>query len=591
MHELFFLSLMGIVLALPPGRPPDENAKDGPHVAFWTQHALLKVRPNDPPEKSTSAELYAARNEFESFQIVIRAASSDLENVDVEITDFSSTAGARIRSDQAVVYLESFLNLIHPSSLEGGTGEWPDPLLPRVDRYTHERRNAFPFKVPRGRNQPIWVELYIPADTPSGKYAGSAIISVNGIARETVAIILNVWGFALPSTSSFTTTFGFSGVSALAQHRVASAGDPYLLTYLYTKAALLHRISTHGGTMAAPPFSHAGDKIELDWRAYDQEVGPFLDGAVFSREDPLYGANSTSVELRLHPALDTDEKKLGYMREWVSHFKKRGWFDRLFFYPRDEPAAVDYPGLIALGKLAHQADPELRTIVTAPLDPLLSEVIGIWVPLVNCFERKPGFANFCARTVPRDAYDDKSRAGRGLWWYQSCASHGCNVVGGDYFKGWPSYVIDTPAVGNRIMPWLAWKYRIGGELYYSMDEAFQPPMDPWTDVYMHGGNGDGTLFYPGRPDQIGGRSPIPIESIRLKLVRDGLEDYEYMALLSRLGESDFAGERVKRLVEKAYLWQHESELLYGIRREMGEELNRILTAPPRLTSPQRMENR
>ena len=25
--------------------------------------------------------------------------------------------------------------------------------------------------------------------------------------------------------------------------------------------------------------------------------------------------------------------------------------------------------------------------------------------------------------------------------------------------------------------------------------------DPWRDAYRHGGNGDGTLFYPGTPDR------------------------------------------------------------------------------------------
>ncbi len=73
-----------------------------------------------------------------------------------------------------------------------------------------------------------------------------------------------------------------------------------------------------------------------------------------------------------------------------------------------------------------------------------------------------------------------------------------------------------------------------GELYYSMNEAYGHSNDPWTNVRLFGGNGDGTLFYPGRPDRIGGHTDIPIESIRLKLIREGMEDYEYLALLARL---------------------------------------------------------
>jgi len=40
----------------------------------------------------------------------------------------------------------------------------------------------------------------------------------------------------------------------------------------------------------------------------------------------------------------------------------------------------------------------------------------------------------------------------------------------------------------------------------------------WTDQYRFGGNGDGTLFYPGTPDRVGGTDPIPIESMRMKIL-------------------------------------------------------------------------
>lgn len=68
----------------------------------------------------------------------------------------------------------------------------------------------------------------------------------------------------------------------------------------------------------------------------------------------------------------------------------------------------------------------------------------------------------------------------------------------------------------------------------------------WTNQFIAGGNGDGTLFYPGSPLKIGGNdvlfvkcllliwivndhvgtTHIPIESIRMKQIRDGLEDME-----------------------------------------------------------------
>jgi hypothetical protein len=189
---------------------------------------------------------------------------------------------------------------------------------------------------------------------------------------------------------------------------------------------------------------------------------------------------------------------------------------------------------------------------------------------------KPGYPDFCDDTPPLDAYARQTPAGKSLWFYQSCASHGCNVVGGQYFTGWPSYMIDAPGAANRVMQWVAWKFQVEGELYYSMNEAYGQNNDPWENIRLSGGNGDGTLFYPGRPDRIGGHTDIPIESIRLKLIREGMEDYEYLALLARLDGRQAADQYADRIVQKAYLWESRPEVFLKVRQELGEALDRAV---------------
>src|SRR5262249_34557039 len=156
----------------------------------------------------------------------------------------------------------------------------------------------------------------------------------------------------------------------------------------------------------------------------------------------------------------------------AEHFRKRGWFDRMFNYVWDEPKEKDYATVLQLGRTVHRADPALKNLVTAAFHPDWTDVIDIWTPLVNCFERKPREQEYCQPTVERSAYDPVLAAGKKLWWYQSCSSHGCFIVGGEYFRGWPSYMIDDAPVRNRIMEWLAWKYRIAGELYFSTNQAY-----------------------------------------------------------------------------------------------------------------------
>ena len=127
---------------------------------------------------------------------------------------------------------------------------------------------------------------------------------------------------------------------------------------------------------------------------------------------------------------------------------------------------------------------------------------------------------------------------------------------------------------------MAWKYGIAGELYYSVNESYSHPEDPWTHVRLSGGNGDGTLFYPGQPRGIGGRTDIPIESIRLKLIREGMEDYEYLALLAKLAGRKAADEFAARIVKQANRWEARPELFLDVRRALGETLHR-LSAPKR----------
>jgi hypothetical protein len=314
--------------------------------------------------------------------------------------------------------------------------------------------------------------------------------------------------------------------------------------------------------------------MRLDWQDYDAEVGPFLNGVAIAEGEPLFGARATSAEIRSPKVFASTAQEQEYWTEWVRHFKKQGWTDRLFLYLWDEPASKDFPDVLKRGRIAVRTEPGLRNLVTIPFTKSLEEVVRIWVPLVNCLVVKPGYPDFCEDTPPLSAYTSQTQLGKSLWFYQSCASHGCNILGGPYFSGWPSYMIDMPGTANRVMQWLAWKYRMEGELYYSMNEAYGKDRTPWENVLLFGGNGDGTLFYPGRPDRIGGRSDVPIESIRLKLIREGMEDFEYLALQSRLSGRASAEQYSDRIVKAPYLWESRPEVFLQVRRELGESLDR-----------------
>jgi MYXO-CTERM domain-containing protein len=142
-----------------------------------------------------------------------------------------------------------------------------------------------------------------------------------------------------------------------------------------------------------------------------------------------------------------------------------------------------------------------------------------------------------------------------LWMYQSCDVHGCGAGNNSSpgAVGWPSIMVDATGTRNRAMEWLTFQAGATGELYYETTQAYTDPGDPWQTVYVpsFSGNGDGTLYFPGTPAQVGGSTHIPIASYRLKMIREGMEDYEYLKKASDLGGAALAMQVSKGLFTAA----------------------------------------
>ena len=120
----------------------------------------------------------------------------------------SGPNGATIPGGDGRLYREGYQNITTPSNTEGGTGLWPDPLIPDVDETMNEKRNAFPFDVPSGENRVVWVDVHVPQSQQIGWYQGTVTVQGTGLGTVSVPVKLLVWDFALPSTASLASTFG-----------------------------------------------------------------------------------------------------------------------------------------------------------------------------------------------------------------------------------------------------------------------------------------------------------------------------------------------------------------------------------------------
>jgi MYXO-CTERM domain-containing protein len=518
-------------------------------VSVWTAPATEKIRPAAAARSAAASSMKAARNEFEAFQIAVTGAAS---GVRASATDLEGPGGFRV---PLRLYREALIDVAWASALDGGTGPWPDALVPDVDEVAGERRNAFPFDVPSGQTRALWAEAFVPPAAPAGSYAGSVRVTWSG-GEATVPVTLTVWPFTLPSTASLRTAFGFSYGAIPAEHGLGWGDAFAALRARYGAFALDHRIS----------LSHVDDGYS-DLSHYASLYGPSIDGAAATR---LAGARMTAVEL------------MGNAASWASDFRNRGWFERLFQYTCDEPpltcAWADIP---VRARTAKAADPALRTLVTTTIQEAnahgVTSSIDLLVPVINYLDDKPGSEFSGNQRAKYDAFLAASPL-REVWGYQSCMSHGCGGTvnfgspsySDEYFTGWPTYMIDASAVRNRAMQWLAFRYRLAGELYYETTMAYGH--DPWTDQWDFSGNGDGTLFYPGTPARIGGTTHVPIASLRLKLIREGMEDYEYLALLARAGAEAEARAVADALFPRAFETDVPAEALMAAREKLAARI-------------------
>jgi Domain of unknown function (DUF4091) len=499
-----------------------------------------KVRPTDPVTGTPDASVFAARNEFADFQVVVSADTQALTGLTMTLSTPLTGDGGSIPAANVAIYREAYYDVTQPSDLEGAKGRWPDALIPTVDAYFHEARTAFPIDVPAGENRVAWVDVQVPQDQAAGEYDGALAVSADGGFATTVPVHLTVLDFALPTTSSLASAFGmdwdtpclaFYGESCITHEQ-----DGWRTKELFVRAALDDRI-----TISYPEYQPITPPSERAW--FERYILPLLDGTGPTR---LSGARLTAIQV------DTGQ----WLRGWRNEARTKGFQDRSFVYACDEPNTDRHlwSRCKDTATKALNVWPQVSILITSTIQnanrfgatPLIDDL----VPIVNEMHDKKGYGS-PYQGNQRKHYDPFLLDPRNrLWMYTSCETEGCSGDNSDpYFDGWPGYPIDEPASEARAMGWQSFLYGTSGELYYATDVALTTA---WTDQYRFGGNGDGTLFYPGTPDRVGGTDPIPIESMRLKLIRDGYQDFEYMTWLAQHGERDQAVAIARGLFEKLY---------------------------------------
>jgi len=489
--------------------------------------------------------LRAAANEVVAFQIVIESGGETLRGLNLQVT---GDLGAVVN-----LFRECYTPI---------AGHWyADPLLP------FEAPGAVPFDLPdparpiKGQtNQAVWIDVYVPPDARPGQREGEVVVTAQGRAETRLRLLLEVLPFALPSqvhVDCDLNTYGnflsrVAGSDDLAGPACRAAELRYLQLAHDHRATLsitpyLQSGRVHPGF--APPLVGEGSGIRIaEWREWDAHFASYFDGSAFDQcLLPPRPVSHSYLPFNLDwPSrfeyYGTDryrEENRAIAQQFVAHAKEKGWRHTEFqlyynekpsfgFFPfeMDEPRTQqDLDALASMSDILRPAIADcapcrfvFRVDITDYdwLEPQLGDKIDLfnvssgidltYAPWHRAWRQTSGWYN-----VP--ALQRRQGKGARAWFYGGAGR------------------IDFGLLINRRFAHRAWRWRTDGFCFWCAD--WWDSDDPWTNGEV-GHRGFDFLYYPGNTVGI----PGPLPSLRLKALRRGLQDYEYLWLLSQKFEGD-----------------------------------------------------
>jgi hypothetical protein len=552
-------------------------------VKVWAVPGEQKVRPSDRVESSNliwSAEnkkitVAGAGNEHVPFQVVITTAvpggwrPKAPDGFFITASDLTSAEGKTIPQEQIGLFLEHYIQIYAVSSPIGATGYWPDALAPIKEPFSMQAQYAVV------GNRPVWVDILIPTGTPGGIYSGTISVTQHGALLETLGVQVEVYNFSLPDQTHLITYVNISkGELSRFYNKPANSPEIEQLTRNYFDFLNAHRMETWGNDLLVPEIVVKGENIEVQFN--DSRYDYYLNELKTKRVILDAGPHNLVSEIAEEPFSTAFNQKVKvYLTAVESYFRKNGWKDRLVFNsPIDEPnTKKDYEETRQWAGLVHETTPGVPFLATE--SPVADN--PDWGTLRGYVDNFCVHGNALNDPEVKQALREEQAKGGEATWYISC----------DQVYPQPNYFIDAPALDPVMVPWITARYHMNGILYWATNFWNQTP-DPWLDPVTYisgfacsGGyvlNGEGSLIYPGdhtkrytgQPDVNG-----PVSSIRFELLREGIEDYEYLWMLKDLGDKDFAEEQIYNMVIDVSTFSRNLEELYLTRKSMARRLEEL----------------
>jgi len=501
----------------------DEGA-EVPAFGVGHTHSLVKLRRfQSEVEYGTPLRIELARRERESAQLVVVPFDRALRGVSAEWTDLVGPAGNKFVADNIRIDVVGYVKTTPGGYPAPWIGWWPDPLMPLQ-----------PTDVPVDSIQPLWITAYAPPGTAAGVYRGQITVSTANAGSVDVPLEVEVWDFDLPLRGKFKTAiavrftrditgwYGFEGV----ENAFDSPGQiPREFRLKVYDFLLEHRIN---------PCA-----------LFERHTMP-------EKEDVQYCVErGMNAVVMLIPPGEVNEEVIEHVRGWRDFLKERGWLDLLYIFGYDE--AADRPDIWSMMEEERPKlkalFPEIPIALTGTYGdisahPEWDSFIDIWIPTVYSYNH--------------EEWDEhRSKTGDTVWWYTA-----------DSPGPFAGMLLDMPAIKHRILFWQNFKYGVPGYLYYlitgwraNVRNPGKPrwPDIPWITASFNGTiNGGGQWVYPGKDGLL--------SSLRLEIIRDGIEDYETFAVLEELTEQlEATGTDVELVQANRRMLQVPAEVVTNLR--------------------------
>jgi hypothetical protein len=291
---------------------PDPAGKTVPGVSgilrYWAGSETVKINPAtgnrmEDSYTGTGADNYkkanmvwdagtntitlaGSRNEVLGAQLFVERIGTSLTNVRVSVSDLANLHGPTIPA-------ASCIELFQLHYVTSSSRYYPDPAIPLAAPFATTFNIPDAARNPSGKNQSVWMDLYVPKDQPAGDYTGTITITAAQLATPvTIGLKVRVRPLTIPDYPTFLIDLNGYGNP----WDWASPYDADLVCLRYFQTAHKHRAVCNtlpygqAGNVRvdrAPTLSGSGATTHAaDWSAFDARYGRFFDGSAFTPSTP-----------------------------------------------------------------------------------------------------------------------------------------------------------------------------------------------------------------------------------------------------------------------------------------------------------------